>query len=100
MTLGILGADDGAGEGQPQRRGRAGKKGKGRSARDDMTMDVDDTTILGRGRGGVVRSFKLNGPVMEAQPVMAIDEQRYCYCNQVSFGEASDVTFRIGSSGD
>lgn len=77
ITLGILGADDGTA--QPPR-GRAGKKGRGKPAREGTAMDVDVPAG---------RRLKLKGPVMaEPQPV-APDEERYCYCNQVSFGEAS-----------
>lgn len=77
MTLGMLGADDEVV--QPQRRGKAGKKGRGKAARDLTAMEVDVPTG---------RRLKLKGPVEEPPPV-APDEQRYCYCNQVSFGEVS-----------
>jgi hypothetical protein len=100
MTLGMVGGDEGGEEEvHPQRRGRAGKKGRGRLKGQDTIVvpEAEQTEGHNRSRnrnrnrgGGTVRSLKLNGPGPEDQPVLpppAPDEERYCYCNQVSFGE-------------
>ncbi|KAF7971640.1 hypothetical protein HWV62_20676 [Athelia sp. TMB] len=92
MTLGMLGAVDEVAP--PQRRGKAGKKGRGKAIRDVTAMDVDPPPV---------RRLKMKGPVEEPPPV-APDEQRYCYCNQISFGEASTNSlyfafFHLGCAG-
>jgi len=101
MTLGMVGGDeDGGGDDvHPQRRGRAGKKGKGkgRFKKEDTVIVAEVEQTEGRNRSrnrnrsrGGGRSLKLNGPAPEEQPPppsSAPDDKRYCYCNQVSFGE-------------
>lgn len=76
MTLGMVGGEGAYSVVQPLRRGRASKKGQSKK-------DVAPTTAAGGSRG---RTLKLNGPAPEI-PIAAVDEERYCYCNQVSFGE-------------
>jgi hypothetical protein len=98
MTLGMVGdEEDGGEEVQPQRRGRAAKKGKarGRLKKDDTVVVVEAEQQSGsrsRNRGGTARTLKLTGPALEgAMPPPPPDEERYCYCNQVSFGEVRSV---------
>ncbi|KIM87681.1 hypothetical protein PILCRDRAFT_815263 [Piloderma croceum F 1598] len=95
MTLGMVGdEEDGGEEVQPQRRGRAAKKGKarGRLKKEDTVVVVEPEQQSGsrsRNRVGTARTLKLTGPALEqeAMPPPPLDEERYCYCNQVSFGE-------------
>lgn len=82
MTLGMVGGEGADDMVQPQRRGRANKKGRSK-------RDVAPTTAAGGSRG---RTLKLNGPAPEIS-VVAVDEERYCYCNQVSFGEVCAAVF-------
>jgi hypothetical protein len=113
MTLGMVGGDeDGGGDDvHPQRRGRAGKKGKGkgRFKKEDTVIVAEVEQTEGRNRSrnrnrsrGGGRSLKLNGPAPEEQPPppsSAPDDKRYCYCNQVSFGEARILFyFNIGGA--
>lgn len=76
MTLGMVSGESAYGVVQPLRRGRVSEKGR-------SNRDVAPTTAAGGSRG---RTLKLNGPAPEIS-IVAIDEERYCYCNQVSFGE-------------
>ena len=76
MTLGMVGGEGVYSVVHPLRRERASKKGRSKK-------DVAPTTAAGGSRG---RTLKLNGPAPEI-PIVTVDEERYCYCNQVSFGE-------------
>jgi hypothetical protein len=96
MTLGMVGdEEDGGEEVQPQRRGRAAKKGKarGRLKKEDTVVVMEQSGSRSRNRGGTARTLKLTGPALEqeAMPPPPPDEERYCYCNQVSFGEVRSV---------
>lgn len=84
MTLGILGGDEDGPESDEvvSRRGKPGKKPRGRPRKGAMVDDmVTNPSSRGRVSGGGTRSSKLT----VAEP--AVDEERYCYCNQISFGE-------------
>ena len=106
MTLGMVGGEeDGGEEVQPQRRGRAAAKKvriRGKPKKEDtvMVLDIERSGSRGRNRnrsrGGTARTLKLSGPAPEVVQVPPPpDEERYCYCNQVSFGEVRGVFFII-----
>lgn len=93
MTLGMVGGG-GPNEAPARPRGRGGKKGRGRPKKEtEMGEAAPAATVaataamMSRSRG-ITRSSKAIVP--EELPAAA-DEPRYCYCNQVSFGEVCVV---------
>jgi hypothetical protein len=92
LTLGMVGGDEDD-EVHPQRRGRATKKGRGRKKEDTvLILEAEQAGSRNRSKNrnrsrGTVRSLRLNGPAPKEQIPPPPDEERYCYCNQVSFGE-------------
>lgn len=94
LTLGMVGAD--GGEEIPARpRGRAGRRGRGKPRKDTEVDEVHAAT-RSRSRGGGTRASKASVP---EEPPVAADEERYCYCNQVSFGEVRMVAILAGLCG-
>jgi hypothetical protein len=108
-TLGMMGDGGGGEEVHPLRRGKAGKKGRGRGRfkKEDTVLVTEAEQAEGRNRSrnrnrswgtGAVRSLKLNLSVPEEPllpPPPASEEPRYCYCNQVSFGEVRWVSILV-----
>lgn len=85
-TLGMVGGDE-PGEVPARPRGRGGRKGRGRP-RKETEIDEVPVTTRSRSHGGGTRSSKVTVPE-ELPP--APEEERYCYCNQVSFGEVRAI---------
>jgi hypothetical protein len=90
MTLGMVGGD--VPEEVPARpRGRGGRKGRAKP-RKETEIDEVPAVTRSRSRGGGTRSSKAIVPE-ELPP--AAEEQRYCYCNQVSFGEVRAIVILV-----